>query len=54
MCCIELVVSLDADNEFLKDRVINLPQTQVTGTHNTEEGIVNLSLSHITYFLKVF
>jgi adenylate kinase len=36
----ELVVSLDADNEFLKDRVINLPQSEVAGTHNTEEGLL--------------
>ena len=35
---LELVVSLDASNEFLKERVINLPQSKVAGTHNTEEG----------------
>ena len=34
----ELVVSLEASNEFLKERVINLPQSKVEGTHNTEEG----------------
>ena len=31
-------MSLEASNEFLKDRVINLPQSKVEGTHNTEEG----------------
>ncbi|XP_019850545.1 PREDICTED: adenylate kinase 7-like isoform X1 [Amphimedon queenslandica] len=36
----ELVVSLDADNAFLKERVINLPQSQVAGTHNNEEGLL--------------
>lgn len=31
-------MSLEASNEFLKERVINLPQSKVEGTHNTEEG----------------
>ena len=34
----ELIVCLDASNAFLKDRVMNLPQSAVEGTHNTEEG----------------
>lgn len=34
----EVVVSLDAGDEFLKQRVMNLPQRQVEGTHNTEDG----------------
>ena len=34
----EVVVSLDAGDEFLKQRVMNLPQSQVEGTHNTEDG----------------
>lgn len=34
----EVVISLDAGDEFLKDRVMNLPQAEVEGTHNTEEG----------------
>ena len=34
----EVVASLDAGDEFLKQRVMNLPQSQVEGTHNTEDG----------------
>lgn len=34
----ETVISLDASDEFLKERVMNLPQVEVEGTHNTEEG----------------
>lgn len=34
----EVVVSLDAPDEFLKNRVMNLPESVVAGTHNTEEG----------------
>ena len=34
----EVVISLDAGDEFLKQRVMNLPQSQVEGTHNTEDG----------------
>lgn len=34
----EVVISLDATDEFLKDRVMNLPQAVVEGTHNTEKG----------------
>ena len=34
----EVVVSLDAPDEFLKTRVMNLPESVVAGTHNTEEG----------------
>lgn len=34
----EVVVSLDAGDDFLKHRVMNLPQSQVEGTHNTEDG----------------
>ena len=33
-----VVISLDASDEFLKERVMNLPQSEVEGTHNTEEG----------------
>jgi len=33
----ELIISLQASNEFLKDRVMNLPEEVVQGTHNTEE-----------------
>ena len=31
-------MSLDASDEFLKTRVMNLPESVVAGTHNTEEG----------------
>ena len=34
----EVVISLDARDDFLKQRVMNLPQSQVEGTHNTEDG----------------
>ena len=37
----EVVISLDAGDEFLKQRVMNLPQSQVEGTHNTEDGTDN-------------
>ena len=33
----EVVVSLDADDEYLKSRVMNLPESVVSGTHNTED-----------------
>ena len=36
-----MVVSLEASNDFLKERVINLPQSKVFGTHNTEEGMLH-------------
>ncbi|XP_073248934.1 adenylate kinase 7-like [Porites lutea] len=36
----EVVVSLDAPDEFLKNRVMNLPESVVAGTHNTEEGLM--------------
>ncbi|PFX27190.1 adenylate kinase 7-like [Stylophora pistillata] len=36
----EVVVSLDAPDEFLKTRVMNLPESVVAGTHNTEEGLM--------------
>ena len=35
----EVVVSLDATDEFLKQRIMNLPESVVAGTHNTEEGL---------------
>ena len=31
-------MSLEATDEFLKNRVMNLPESVVAGTHNTEEG----------------
>lgn len=38
----EVVVSLDAPDEFLKNRVMNLPESVVAGTHNTEEGLLQI------------
>ena len=38
----EVVVSLDAPDEFLKNRVMNLPESVVAGTHNTEEGLFQI------------
>ncbi|KAJ4460480.1 putative Adenylate kinase 7 [Paratrimastix pyriformis] len=35
----EQVVVLEATDEFIKLRLMHLPETQVAGTHNTEEGI---------------
>lgn len=34
----EVVVSLDADDGFLKERVMNLPESAVAGTHYTQHG----------------
>ena len=31
-------MSLDATDDFLKARVMNLPESVVAGTHNTEDG----------------
>ncbi|XP_013392761.1 adenylate kinase 7 [Lingula anatina] len=36
----EVVVCLDATDEFLRARVMNLPESVVAGTHNTEEGLM--------------
>ncbi|CAI8007084.1 Adenylate kinase 7 [Geodia barretti] len=35
----EMVFSLDASDEFLRQRVMNLPEKTVAGTHYTEEGM---------------
>jgi adenylate kinase len=34
----EFVISLEATDEFLKDRIMSLPESQITGTKNSEEG----------------
>lgn len=34
----EVVVSLDAGDGFLKERVMNLPESVVAGTHYTQHG----------------
>ena len=36
----EVVICLEATDEFLKMRIMNLPENVVAGTHNTEEGLV--------------
>lgn len=36
----EAVISLNATDEFLKNRIMNLPEEVVQGTHNTEEGFL--------------
>ena len=36
----EVVVCLEANEEFLRQRVMNLPESVVAGTHNTEEGLL--------------
>lgn len=41
----KFVFSLDASNDFLKERVMNLPQEVVEDTHNTEEGRTKYSNS---------
>lgn len=35
----EFVISLTASDDFLRNRVMNLLESAVTGTHNTEEGL---------------
>ncbi|XP_033112222.1 adenylate kinase 7-like [Anneissia japonica] len=35
----EVIISLNCTDEFLKDRVMNLPESVVAGTHNTEDGL---------------
>ena len=42
---LDVVVSLDATDDFLKARVMNLPESVVAGTHNTEEGWLSHHLS---------
>ncbi len=34
------VVCLESPDEFLRIRIMNLPENVVTGTHNTEEGLM--------------
>ena len=36
----EFVFSLEATDEFLRQRVMNLPESVVHGTHNDEEGLM--------------
>jgi len=34
----KLIVALEASDDFLRERVINLPEIVVVGTHNTDEA----------------
>lgn len=36
----ELVVVLEASDEFLKERIINLPEKEIQNTHYTEEHML--------------
>lgn len=36
----QLIISLDASDDFLRQRVMNLPEKVVVGTHNTEDGLI--------------
>jgi len=36
----ELVVVLEASDEFLKERVMNLPESEIQNTHYTEEHML--------------
>lgn len=47
----EVVVSLDADDGFLKERVMNLPESVVAGTHYTQHGrrVRNTCCTHTTF-----
>uniref|UniRef100_A0A8C5WAH7 Adenylate kinase 7 n=1 Tax=Microcebus murinus TaxID=30608 RepID=A0A8C5WAH7_MICMU len=38
----EFVCALDASDEFLKERVINLPETVVAGTHYSQDGFLRV------------
>ena len=51
----EVVISLNAGDDFLKQRVMNLPQSQVEGTHNTEDGIIIiiLTVKYMTYYYNL-
>lgn len=36
---LEFVFVLDASDDFLKERIMSLPESEVAGTHNNEEGL---------------
>ena len=36
----QVVVCLDAEDSFLRERIMNLPENVVAGTHNTEEDFL--------------
>ncbi|ELU08844.1 hypothetical protein CAPTEDRAFT_225393 [Capitella teleta] len=45
----DTVVALNAPDEFLRHRVMNLPETVVAGTHNTEEGLARRLAEYKAY-----
>ena len=36
----ELIIVLEASDEFLKERIINLPEREIQNTHYTEEHML--------------
>jgi adenylate kinase len=34
----EFIISLEASDNFIKERIMNLPESQVSGTANSEDG----------------
>jgi len=48
----ELVVVLEASNEFLKDRIINRPEQEIQNTHYTEAHMLR-RLREYRYYLIV-
>lgn len=49
-----VIISLDAGDEYLKERVMNLPQAIVEGTHNNEKGKKNLMWTNICAVIGYF
>lgn len=45
----DVVVCLEAPDDFLRQRVMNLPETVVAGTHNTEEGLARRLAEYKAY-----
>ncbi|KAI8784829.1 adenylate kinase 7 [Biomphalaria glabrata] len=44
----EFVICLEATDDFLKNRVMNLPESVVNGTHNTEKELIRRLLEYRT------
>jgi hypothetical protein len=40
----EFIVSLEASDDFIKDRIMNLPEANIADTKNSEEGTLYISL----------
>lgn len=39
-CCEDIIIRLEASDDFLVKRIMNLPEKLVQDTHNTEEGLM--------------